>query len=96
MTDKSMQIFTVPDLKLLSVVEGMNCLQPVLSAEPPRRSNTREPLKEVIVADLGDLSRTSPYLIVRITALFSIFLNAKLGNFRYGQIMMTWSFTSQF
>lgn len=62
-------MFSIPDLKLLSVIEGMDHLQPVLSAEPPRRSITRESLKEILVADLGDHSSNSPYLIVRILSL---------------------------
>lgn len=56
-------------MKLLSVIDGVDCLQPVLSAEPPRRSNTRESLKEIIVADLGDRWFTFPYLIVSFSAL---------------------------
>lgn len=76
--DESVQILTVPDMKVLSVVEGVDCLQPVLSAEPPRRSNTREPLKEIIIADLGDSSRTLPYLIVWTTVPSSLRLDAKV------------------
>lgn len=64
-----MQIFRLSDLQRVSVIEGVDCLQPVLSAEPPRRFNTRETLTEAIVADLGDRSSISPYLIVRILAL---------------------------
>lgn len=51
-------------MTLLSIIDGVDCLQPVLSSEAPRRSNTRETLKEMIVADLGDRWATSPYLIV--------------------------------
>jgi len=64
-----MQIFNLPDMKLLSVIDGIDCLQPVLSAEAPRRSNSREALKEVLVADLGDRWVKSPYLIVRFAHL---------------------------
>ncbi|CAL5868815.1 uncharacterized protein PFLUO_LOCUS3042 [Penicillium psychrofluorescens] len=60
-----LSIFRLSDLKLVSVVEGIDCLQPVLSAEPPRRSNTRETLTEAIVANLGDQSCSFPYLILR-------------------------------
>lgn len=67
-----MQIFSLPDMKLLSVIEGVDCLQPALSGEPPRRSKTREPLKEVLVADLGDRWTTSPYLIVRSPAFHNL------------------------
>lgn len=59
------QVFSIPGLDLLSVVDGLDCSQPILSAEPPRRSNTRERLMEAIVADLGDQWSVSPYLIVR-------------------------------
>jgi cleavage and polyadenylation specificity factor subunit 1 len=56
-------------MKLLSIIDGVDCLQPVLSTEPPRRSNTREPLKEALVADLGDRWTTLPYLIVRLPTI---------------------------
>jgi cleavage and polyadenylation specificity factor subunit 1 len=68
LTNKT-QIFNYSDMKLLSVIDGVDCLQPVLSAEPPRRSNSRAILKEVVVADLGDRWTPSPYLIVRSPAL---------------------------
>lgn len=51
-------------MKSLSLIEGIDCLQPILSTEPPRRSNTKETINEVLVADLGDRWSTSPYLIV--------------------------------
>ncbi|KAJ5577799.1 uncharacterized protein N7459_006763 [Penicillium hispanicum] len=60
-----LSIFSVPDLKQLSVIDGLDCLQPVLSDEPPRRSNIRQSLKEVLVAELGDRWSIFPYLIVR-------------------------------
>ncbi|KAJ6145223.1 hypothetical protein N7470_009118 [Penicillium chermesinum] len=63
--ESNLLIFSVPDLKLLWTINGVDCLQPVLSVEPPRRSNTRESLQEVIIADLGDESFISPFLIVR-------------------------------
>lgn len=62
-----LQIFNASDMKLLSVIDGLDCLQPVLSADPPRRSSAREPLKEILAADLGDSSFVQPYLIVRCT-----------------------------
>lgn len=52
------------DLKVLAVVQGVDCLPPVLSSEPPKRSNIRETLAEFVVANLGDTSTISPYLIV--------------------------------
>lgn len=63
-------------MKLLSIIDGIDCLQTVLSTEPPRRSNTREPLKEALVADLGDRWTKSLYLIVR-PQIFLV-LNEKL------------------
>ncbi|KAJ5902421.1 Cleavage/polyadenylation specificity factor A subunit C-terminal [Penicillium taxi] len=64
-SEYKLSIFSVPDMKLLSVLDGVDCLQPLLSTDPPRRANTRESLKEILVADLGDRSFTSPYLILR-------------------------------
>jgi cleavage and polyadenylation specificity factor subunit 1 len=58
-------MFQLPDMKLFDVIEGVDCLPPVLSTEPPKRSNIREDLAEFVVADLGDSSTLSPYLIVR-------------------------------
>jgi cleavage and polyadenylation specificity factor subunit 1 len=52
-------------MQLLAVIEGVDCLSPVLSVEPPKRSNIRETVTEFVVADLGDPSILSPYLIVR-------------------------------
>lgn len=63
-SDCGSQIFNLADMKLLSIIDGVDCLHTVLSTEPPRRSNTREPLKEALVADLGDRWTKSPYLIV--------------------------------
>ncbi|KAJ5634886.1 Cleavage/polyadenylation specificity factor A subunit C-terminal [Penicillium herquei] len=63
--DYKLSIFSVPDMNLLSVIDGVDCLQPLLSTEPPRRSNSREIIKETIVANLGDSSTTEPFLIVR-------------------------------
>ncbi|KAJ5677429.1 Cleavage/polyadenylation specificity factor A subunit C-terminal [Penicillium maclennaniae] len=63
--DNKVSIFRLSDMVILSVIDGVDCLQPVLSAEPPRRSNSRELLNEVLVADLGDRWAHSPYLIVR-------------------------------
>ncbi|KAJ5936428.1 hypothetical protein N7454_005063 [Penicillium verhagenii] len=60
-----LSIFNLPDMRLLSVIDGLDCLQPVLSVEPPRRSNARESLKEILTADLGDSSFVQPYLILR-------------------------------
>ena len=52
-------------MKSLAVIQGVDCLPPVLSNDPPKRSNIRETLIEFVIADLGDSSIVSPYLIVR-------------------------------
>jgi cleavage and polyadenylation specificity factor subunit 1 len=61
-------------MKLIAIIEGVDCLPPVLSTEPPKRSNTRETLTEFVVANLGDSSGLSPYLIVRNLCQFVVFL----------------------
>ncbi|KAE8320845.1 CPSF A subunit region-domain-containing protein [Aspergillus sergii] len=58
-------IYRLPDQKLLAIIEGVDCLPPVLSSEPPKRSTTREVLTEIVVADLGDSWSSFPYLIIR-------------------------------
>ncbi|KAF7593874.1 mRNA cleavage and polyadenylation factor subunit [Aspergillus hancockii] len=58
-------IYRLPDQKLLSTIEGVDCLPPILSNEPPKRSTTRETLAEVVVSDLGDSWSSMPYLIIR-------------------------------
>ncbi|KAI3138791.1 hypothetical protein CBS147325_6846 [Penicillium roqueforti] len=60
-----LSIFRLSSMKLIAIIEGVDCLPPVLSTEPPKRSNTREILTEFVVANLGDSSSISPYLIVR-------------------------------
>jgi cleavage and polyadenylation specificity factor subunit 1 len=51
-------------MKQLFLIDGIDCLQPILSAEPPRRANTKEAINEILIADLGDRWSASPYLIV--------------------------------
>ncbi|KAJ5675859.1 hypothetical protein N7462_008756 [Penicillium macrosclerotiorum] len=63
--ESKLWVVSLPEMKLLTIIDGVDCLQPVLSSEPPRRSNTRESLTEILVADLGDKWSTLPYLIVR-------------------------------
>ncbi|PYI06271.1 protein cft1 [Aspergillus sclerotiicarbonarius CBS 121057] len=58
-------IYRLRDQKLISVIEGIDGLSPVLSSEPPKRPGARENLIEAVVADLGDASSASPYLILR-------------------------------
>ncbi|CAG8194361.1 unnamed protein product [Penicillium olsonii] len=60
-----LSLFRVSDMKSLAVIQGVDCLPPVLSNDPPKRSNIRETLIEFVIADLGDSSIVSPYLIVR-------------------------------
>ncbi|EKV04111.1 Cleavage and polyadenylation specificity factor subunit A, putative [Penicillium digitatum PHI26] len=66
--DYKLSIFRLSDMMLIAIIEGVDCLPPVLSTEPPKRSNTRETLTELIVANLGDSSSLSPYLISCIRA----------------------------
>ncbi|KAJ5753862.1 uncharacterized protein N7511_008015 [Penicillium nucicola] len=63
--DCKLSVFRVSDMKLLAVIKGVDCLPPMLSSEPPRRSNNRETLTEFVVANLGDRTSASPYLIAR-------------------------------
>ncbi|KAL3455560.1 CPSF A subunit region-domain-containing protein [Aspergillus heterothallicus] len=58
-------IYRLPDAQLISVIEGVSCLPPILSNELPKRSTTRERLVQVVVADLGDSWSHMPYLILR-------------------------------
>ena len=47
------------------VTEGLGFVPPMLSADyVPRRGTTKETIAEILVADLGDTTATSPYLIV--------------------------------
>ncbi|KAJ5920682.1 hypothetical protein N7516_011540 [Penicillium verrucosum] len=63
-----LSIFRLSDMKLIAIIEGVDCLPPVLSTELPKRSNNRETLTEFVVANLGDSSGLSPYLISCIRA----------------------------
>ncbi|CAI7630992.1 unnamed protein product [Penicillium bialowiezense] len=60
-----LSLYRLSDMKLLAVIQGVDCLPPVLSIDPPKRANIRETLTEFVIADLGDTSTVSPYLIVR-------------------------------
>ncbi|KAH2266319.1 mRNA cleavage and polyadenylation factor subunit, partial [Aspergillus fumigatus] len=51
--------------QLISVIEGIDCLPPILSTELPKRSTTREVLSEAVIADLGESWNPSPHLILR-------------------------------
>ncbi|KAL3470459.1 CPSF A subunit region-domain-containing protein [Aspergillus californicus] len=63
--DYQLYIYRLPDQELISVIDGLGCLPPILSTEPPKRSTTRENLIQVAVTDLGDLWNGIPYLILR-------------------------------
>lgn len=58
------QMYRLPDQILVTIIEGVAGLPPILSSEAPKRSGARESLTEAIVTDLGDSSSASPYLIV--------------------------------
>ncbi|KAJ5242364.1 Cleavage/polyadenylation specificity factor A subunit C-terminal [Penicillium citrinum] len=64
-SDHKISIIRLPDMKQISIIDGIDCLQPTLSSEPPKRSNAKETINELLIADLGDRSNTSPYLIAR-------------------------------
>ncbi|KAH6657741.1 CPSF A subunit region-domain-containing protein [Truncatella angustata] len=62
----ALHIYTLPDLRPICVVEGLPFVPPVLSAGySARRGSAKETVTEILVADLGDSTSTSPYLIVR-------------------------------
>ncbi|PWY71481.1 protein cft1 [Aspergillus heteromorphus CBS 117.55] len=63
--DCRLLMYRLGDQKLLSVIEGVDSLPPLLSEEPPKRFGTRESLIEAVVADLGDPWSALPYLILR-------------------------------
>lgn len=63
--EHQLHIYRLPDFKLMSTIEGVGCLSPILSTEPPKRSTTRENLLQLVVADLGDSYCCLPYLILR-------------------------------
>ncbi|KAL4802870.1 CPSF A subunit region-domain-containing protein [Aspergillus unguis] len=63
--DNGLYIYQLPDMNLVSVIEGIGCLPPILSTELPKRSTTRENIIQVTVADLGDSRSSLPYMILR-------------------------------
>lgn len=67
---KLTQIYGLPDLeKPLYVAEGLSSIPPLLSPEfVVRRAAAKETLTEIMVANLGDESQKSPYLIVSSSA----------------------------
>ncbi|KAK8075215.1 CPSF A subunit region [Apiospora hydei] len=63
----ALHVYALPDLsKPMYVIEGLCYVPPVLSAGySARRKNAKETLTEILVADLGDTTSSSPYLIAR-------------------------------
>ncbi|EKD18229.1 uncharacterized protein L3040_007600 [Drepanopeziza brunnea f. sp. 'multigermtubi'] len=63
----ALHIYALPDLSnAVYVAEGLCFVPPVLSAAyAARRSAARETITELVVADLGDETARSPYLILR-------------------------------
>lgn len=66
--DAKIQIFDIPNLEKPSyIAEGLGFLPPTLTAEyAPKRSSAKATLTEILVADLGDTTSKSPYLIVSV------------------------------
>ncbi|KAL1965959.1 hypothetical protein VTN77DRAFT_4899 [Rasamsonia byssochlamydoides] len=59
-------IFRLPTIELVSVIEGVDYVLPILSTDPPpRRSATRETITEILLADIGESYCKTPYLILR-------------------------------
>ncbi|PYI19197.1 protein cft1 [Aspergillus japonicus CBS 114.51] len=63
--DHKFYMYRLPDQILVTIIEGVAGLPPILSSEAPKRSGARESLTEAIIADLGDSANASPYLILR-------------------------------
>ncbi|KAI0158196.1 CPSF A subunit region-domain-containing protein [Xylariaceae sp. FL1272] len=63
----ALYIYALPNLTTpLYVAEGLSFLPPILSADyAARRGTSRETLKEMLFADLGDKTSSYPYLVTR-------------------------------
>jgi len=62
------QVFQLPDMKLISTIEDVDYFPQLLSSETSaQRQTSRGEVKELVVADLGEVPWTSPYLIVSLT-----------------------------
>ncbi|KAK8121952.1 hypothetical protein PG984_010622 [Apiospora sp. TS-2023a] len=63
----ALHVYALPNLsKPIYVIEGLCYIPPVLSAGySARRKSAKETLTEILVADLGDATSSSPYLIAR-------------------------------
>ena len=64
----------MPDLaNPIYVAEGLSYIPPGLSADYAARKGTaKEAVSELLVADLGDTTHKSPYLIVRLFILIVV------------------------
>ncbi|KAL7620400.1 mRNA cleavage and polyadenylation factor subunit [Parahypoxylon ruwenzoriense] len=63
----ALHVYALPNLsKAVYVAEGLPFVPPILSANyAARRGTAKETIKEILVADLGDMTSSYPYLIVR-------------------------------
>ncbi|KAI1872254.1 uncharacterized protein JN550_003973 [Neoarthrinium moseri] len=63
----ALHVYSLPDLsKPVCVVEGLPYVPPILSAGySARRGSAKETVVEILVANLGDSTMSSPHLIVR-------------------------------
>ncbi|KAI3340631.1 CPSF A subunit region-domain-containing protein [Ustulina deusta] len=63
----ALYVYALSDLKApIYVAEGLPYLPPILSANyAARRGTSREALKEILIADLGDNTSYYPYLVTR-------------------------------
>ncbi|KAJ9151821.1 Protein cft1 [Pleurostoma richardsiae] len=63
----ALYVYALPDLsRPIYVAEGLSYVPPVLSADfAARRGTAKEAITEVLIADLGDTTSKSPYLILR-------------------------------
>ena len=64
-------MFALPDLSTrVYQAPNLNLLPAVLTQDgPPRHVDVKEDLTEVLIADIGDASIKSPFLIVREVSL---------------------------
>ncbi|KAI5864811.1 CPSF A subunit region-domain-containing protein [Durotheca rogersii] len=63
----ALHVYALPDLsKPVYVAEGLPFVPPTLSANyAARRGTAKEIIKEILVADLGDMTSSNPYLVAR-------------------------------
>lgn len=67
--DGTLQIFSLPAMKLLYATSSLPHLPPVISGDATsRRVGYKETLAEVLVADIGRIDSAQPFLILRTAA----------------------------